>query len=107
MKFNEYQQKALSFTIPTSEHRTHLVLGLVEEAGEVAGKLKKAIRDNYGVIDSQRKEEIIKELGDCLWYLSALADYLGVELEEVANINLTKLHNRKLNNTLQGSGDDR
>jgi len=78
------------------------VLGLGEEAGEVQGKIKKLIRDK-----SFSKSEVIKELGDCLFYVTAIANYLGSNLQEVANINLNKLHDRQKRNKLKGSGDNR
>ena len=78
------------------------VLGLGEEAGEVQGKVKKLVRDK-----AFSKSDIIKELGDCLFYVTAIAHYLGSNLQEVANINLNKLHDRQKRNKLQGSGDDR
>jgi len=78
------------------------VLGLGEETGEVQGKIKKLIRDkNFS------KSELIKELGDCLFYVTAIANYLGSNLQEVANINLNKLHDRLKRNKLKGSGDNR
>ena len=79
-----------------------VLLGLGEEAGEVQGKVKKLVRDK-----AFSKSDIIKELGDCLFYVTAIANYLGSNLQEVANINLNKLHDRQKRNKLQGSGDDR
>jgi len=78
------------------------VLGLGEEAGEVQGKIKKLIRDK-----SFSKSEVIKELGDCLFYVTAIANYLGSNLQEVANINLNKLHDRLKRDKIKGSGDNR
>jgi len=83
------------------------LLGLSGEAGEVAEKFKKIIRDRGGVITDVDKEDIVKELGDVLWYVSALADYLGVSLEEVASKNLQKVLSRKARGTSHGSGDNR
>ena len=78
------------------------VLGLGEEAGEVQGKIKKLIRDK-----SFSKSDIIKELGDCLFYVTAIANYLDSNLQEVANANMKKLHDRRDRNKIQGSGDNR
>ena len=78
------------------------VLGLGEEAGEVQGKIKKLIRDK-----SFSKSEVIKELGDCLFYVTAIANYRGSNLQEVANINLNKLHDRLKRDKIKGSGDNR
>lgn len=86
-------------------------LGLVDEAGEVAGKVKKLMRDkgSTSVEDLTQTEvdELVKELGDTLWYLSTLATELGVSLAEVAENNLDKLASRKERNVLSGSGDNR
>ena len=78
------------------------VLGLGEEAGEVQGKIKKLIR-----VKSFSKSEIIKELGDCLFYVTAIANYLGSNLQEVANANMKKLHDRRDRDKIKGSGDNR
>ena len=78
------------------------VLGLGEEAGEVQGKIKKLIRDK-----SFSKSDIIKELGDCLFYVTAIANYLGDDLQSVADANMAKLKDRKKRDVIQGSGDNR
>ena len=77
-------------------------LGLVGEAGEVAEKIKKFFRD-----EDFSKEEIVKELGDVLFYITALANHIGSDLETVMNKNLDKLHDRRSRNMIQGSGDNR
>lgn len=82
-------------------------LGLAEEAGEVAGKFAKAVRDNNGVIDEDRKREIKKELGDVLWFVAELCTCLDTSLKEVAELNLLKLASRKQRGVLHGSGDNR
>ena len=82
-------------------------LGLVGEAGEVAEKVKKVLRDNKGVFDENSKEAIKKELGDVLWYLSNLCHEFNFSLEEVANLNLEKLRKRAISGKISGSGDDR
>lgn len=78
-------------------------LGLVGEAGEVAEKLKKSFRDN-AVLD---KEDMMKELGDVLFYVAALANLYGGNLQEVAELNVSKLESRQKRGVLQGSGDNR
>lgn len=77
-------------------------LGLVGEAGEVAEKIKKIVRDK-----EFSKTEVEKELGDVLFYVTALANYIGSNLQTVANVNLKKLHDRRDRNKLHGSGDNR
>jgi len=109
MTFDEYQDLSLEFAMYDEEYSVlYPVLGLVGEAGEVAEKLKKRLRDFGGDIeDPVWKEEVKKELGDILWYLSAVSDDLGFSLAEVADSNITKLTSRALRGTLHGSGDNR
>lgn len=82
-------------------------LGLANEVGEVAGVVKKAIRDDGGVLNEDKREMLVKELGDVLWYVAALCTEVGVNMEYVASKNLSKLSDRKDRGTLTGSGDDR
>ena len=83
------------------------VLGLVGESGEVAEKFKKLIRDKQGAMTDQDKQEIIKELGDILWYVNAVAALLGSDLETVASKNIDKVLSRKARGAQSGSGDNR
>jgi NTP pyrophosphatase (non-canonical NTP hydrolase) len=83
------------------------VMGLPGEAGETIDKFKKIIRDKNGMISLSDKEEIKKELGDVLWYVTMIAEYLEIPLSEVANANLEKLESRYVRNKLHGSGDNR
>lgn len=83
------------------------ILGLSGEAGEAAEKYKKVIRDKDGVFDDDDKKEILKELGDVLWYVAAISRYLGVEMETVAKMNVDKLMSRKKREMLHGAGDNR
>ena len=86
----------------------YTTIGLVEEAGEVAGKLKKLIRDKGGdVADPTFRAAVAAELGDVLWYLARVAAETGSSLEDVARGNLDKLNGRLARGTLQGSGDAR
>ena len=87
---------------PKEKALEYLALGLTSEAGEVAGKVKKIIRDGKG-----DKEAIAYEIGDVLWYCAVLASELGVSLNTIMQKNLEKLHDRHVRGTLQGSGDDR
>lgn len=85
----------------------YTVLGLSSEAGEVADKVKKLLRDKSGVLDDATRHDILMELGDALWYVGGVAFELGATLEEVAAMNLEKLNSRKDRGTLHGSGDNR
>lgn len=82
-------------------------LGLVGEAGEIANKVKKVIRDTNGHVSVVRKNELAAELGDVLWYLAETCTALGVNLSKVAEYNLNKLAKRAESGTLKGSGDNR
>lgn len=86
---------------------SYLSLGLNGEAGEVADKVKKVIRDDGGNLSAEHKDALAKELGDVLWYLTQLSRAIGTSLEAVAAMNIKKLAERKKGNTLRGSGDDR
>lgn len=93
MELNEYQQNAkLSAIYPKKMGIEYTTLGLVGEAGEVANKIKKQIRD--GVDSDVTSEDIALELGDVLWYLALLADEYGFTLEEIASMNFTKVKQR-------------
>lgn len=109
LKFNEYSEQALSTAIYPERGKNpyYPVLGLCGEAGEVAEKMKKVFRDNDGKIDLKTKLSIAKELGDVLWYVSALADEIGVPLEDIARMNLEKLQSRMERKKLKGEGDER
>ena len=103
MTLSSYQNAASGTAIyPTQHAITYPALGLAGEAGEVANKVKKIIRD--GKLD---KPALVAEIGDCLWYIAALCRDLNVDMEDVAKANLEKLYNRKQRGTLQGSGDNR
>jgi NTP pyrophosphatase (non-canonical NTP hydrolase) len=82
-------------------------LGLVNEAGELAGKVKKIFRDRGGVVSDDDRRALTLELGDVLWYLAELCTQLGVSLDDVATANLEKLRSRAERGTLAGDGDDR
>ena len=109
MTLNEYQDAASKTAIYPNigNNPVYPVLGLCGETGEIAEKMKKAIRDEGGVISENRRTEMIKEQGDILWYLAALASELGTTLDEIARINLEKLASRQNRGVLTGSGDNR
>ena len=109
MDFKTYQKHArLTAQYPNlGSNNIYPTLGLVGEAGEVAEKVKKVIRDKNGIFDEESKKGIKKELGDVLWYISNLCNEFNFELEEVALQNLEKLKLRATKGTISGSGDDR
>ena len=109
MKFEEYQKKSRETAIYPNKGNNFIypVLGLVGESGEVAEKVKKILRDNQGIIEEEKRQEIKKELGDVLWYVAQIATELNLSLDEIADFNLEKLTSRKKRNKLHGSGDNR
>lgn len=105
---NEYQKAALETAIYPKEYRIiYPALGINGEAGEVADKVKKIIRDRDSVFDAVTLAELMKECGDVLWYVATLAHDLGFTLEEVAAENIKKLKSRKQRGVIGGSGDNR
>ena len=103
-----YQKVALTTAIyPREQAIIYPTLGLTGEAGEVANKVKKIIRDGSDKNDDSLVSEIKSEIGDCLWYIAVLADDIGCKLSDIANTNLIKLANRKEKGTIRGSGDKR
>lgn len=88
-------------------HPAYPYLKLSGEAGEVSEKYGKILRDKAGVISKEDKQELLKELGDVLWYICAIADDLGSSLDIVGRMNLDKLLDRQKRGTLRGSGDNR
>jgi len=109
MNFKEYQDRAIQTAIypKKGNNLSYPTLGLCGESGEVAEKVKKLLRDKNGKLDQNTKKEIVKELGDVLWYLSAICSELKINLEDVAKINIAKLNKRKNKNKLKGEGDNR
>lgn len=82
-------------------------LGLAGEAGEVCEEIKKAIRDDGGIITPERRDRIQKELGDILWYVAALCTDLDLKMSDVARANISKLADRKARGVIHGDGSDR
>jgi NTP pyrophosphatase (non-canonical NTP hydrolase) len=109
MNFEEYQKKSRKTAIypKAGDNFVYPTLGLSGEAGEVAEKIKKVIRDKEGKIDNESREMIKKELGDVLWYVAQLASELNLELDEIASANIEKLYSRLERGKIGGSGDDR
>lgn len=101
--FRSYQDMAAETAVYKAEHQViYPALGLAAEAGEVANKVKKILRDG-----NFNREAIADEVGDCLWYIAALCRDLNVDMKELAKNNLRKLHDRKARGVIQGNGDKR
>ena len=109
MDFNTYQKNArLTAQYPNlGSNYIYPTLGLVGEAGEVAEKVKKVIRDKKGVFDDESKLGLKKELGDVLWYISNLCTEFNFSMDDIALQNLEKLKLRAAKGKISGSGDDR
>jgi len=106
LKVKTYGEEVEKLIITFGEVRLiENTLGLSGEAGEVAEKVKKYFRDDDE--SDLDKEGLIKELGDVLFYVTALANYIGSDLQTVMNTNIRKLHDRLERNKIQGSGDNR
>lgn len=107
--FSTYQRESRkTWNVITMDHSiVYPTLGLVNEAGEVAGKIKKIFRDKGGAIDDVEREALKYELGDVLWYLTQICTELGLSLEEVAAANIEKLFSRLERGQIHGQGDDR
>lgn len=109
--FNEYQE----FTNTTAKYSgkgtvaglVYATLGVTGEAGEIANKTKKILRDAGGVLTEETRLKLIDEVSDVLWYVSQLCSELDVSMEKVAEHNISKLTSRLERGTIQGSGDNR
>jgi NTP pyrophosphatase (non-canonical NTP hydrolase) len=107
MKFDDYQKKASETMLPSADNIYYVTLGLVNEAGEVAGKVKKWIRDQDADFAKLDNEALADELGDVLWYLAMTASKMGTNLDDIAQRNIDKLSSRAERGKLTGSGDNR
>lgn len=106
MNGNEYQKQTANTAIYNQDVALpYTALGVVNEAGEVAGKVKKYLRGDYDFRELQ--QHVLDEAGDCLWYLARLCDELGLTLDEVMQHNIDKLESRKQRNVIKGNGDNR
>jgi NTP pyrophosphatase (non-canonical NTP hydrolase) len=109
MDFSSYQRRSRETACypQVGSNPIYPTLGLCGEAGEVADKVKKVLRDRQGSFDAAVIDDLRLELGDVLWYLAQLATELGLELQDVAEANLAKLASRAARNVIAGSGDRR
>jgi NTP pyrophosphatase (non-canonical NTP hydrolase) len=107
--FETYQRESRKTwgVIPMDHPIVYPTLGLANEAGEVAGKIKKIFRDRAGVISDEDRQALKYELGDVLWYLTQICTELNLTLEEVAAANLEKLFSRLERGQIRGDGDER
>lgn len=117
MELNEYQEKAMTTCMESSNNFSYMFLNLVGEVGELASKVAKHIRKEKAYITENylftelctwdEEEELMKEAGDILWQLSGLCRVMDWKLEDVAQMNLEKLASRKQRNVIDGNGDNR
>ena len=109
MECDDYQSAALRTARDKDapDELMHLVLGLVGEAGEIAEKVKKLVRDKNSDLAQLDREDMAAELGDVLWYAAVLAHFLGLSLNDVAQRNIDKLADRQRRAVLGGAGDTR
>jgi len=109
MDFNDYQQKSRKTAgYPAIGHPViYPILGLANEAGEVAGKIKKVFRDKDGQINEETRSALKAELGDVLWYIAQVATELDLTLDEIAEYNIEKLMDRLERGKIKGDGDNR
>lgn len=107
MTFDEYQTEALITAKDEGFELMHRSLGLASEAGEVAGKIAKWLRDYDGDKTKLDKKAVASELGDVLWFVACLSETIGCRLEEIASDNIAKLADRNSRGVIAGSGDNR
>jgi NTP pyrophosphatase (non-canonical NTP hydrolase) len=108
MELDAYQNAARRTAIYDRRHQViYPALGLASEAGEVAGKIKKVLRDGDGSYDPAQIAALGDELGDVLWYVAVLAADLGLSLDAIAADNVAKLASRQERGALGGDGDRR
>lgn len=103
MDMTTYQQQAYTTATESSRNIYYMTMGLTGEAGEIANKVKKIMRDAREI----DREDLAKEIGDVLWYVAGLCTVLDLDLDDVAEANLKKLADRKARGVIGGSGDNR
>ncbi len=111
MDFNEYQKQAsqtATFEGKQEEFKLmYLALGIAGEAGEIAEKIKKIIRNDNGVVSDEKRDSLKQEIGDVLWYLSQLARVLDIPFADAAQANIKKILDRQARGVLKSTGDTR
>lgn len=109
MNLNEYQTLALRTAAPKDKKNElfHLLLGLCGEAGEIAEKAKKIVRDQDSDFTKFDKADLTKELGDVLWHVAVIANYFDIPLDDIGETNIKKLADRLARGMIGGSGDNR
>jgi NTP pyrophosphatase (non-canonical NTP hydrolase) len=103
--FDKYQYEATLTALDTAKDLNYLIPGLAAEAGEVAGVYAKYIRDQ--TMRAEMGTQVVKELGDCLWFIAMIAEHMQYDLSDIAKGNLKKLQSRQQRGVLGGSGNDR
>jgi len=101
-----YQEQAFTYAQPSAKGLMYLIPGLAAEAGEVAGLYAKFLRDSNRDLNPLQ-DALMKELGDCLWFVASIAKLYDVKLSDVAKMNIDKLEGRSQRGTIGGSGDER
>ena len=104
---DSYQEQAYSYAKPTAQSLMYLIPGLTGEAGEVASLYAKWVRDTQMGVRMPIKEDMVKELGDCMWFVASIAKLYNVKLSDIAKMNIEKLEGRLQRGTISGSGDHR
>jgi NTP pyrophosphatase (non-canonical NTP hydrolase) len=113
LTFKTYQDAAGVTDVGTSAQKSigigwlYYVLGVAGETGELVEKVKKLFRDSQGIVTEKFRQQIIKEMGDILWYMARLCSWFNISLEEVARENCIKLNSRLERNKIHGEGDNR
>ena len=109
MELSDYQRASRATAVypDAGANLTYPALGLCGEAGEAAENVKKALRDDGGVLTGERRAALAGELGDVLWYVAQLATEADLDLDRIAGDNLAKLRSRQQRGVLSGSGDTR
>lgn len=107
--FDNYQESCKKTAVYPNigKNFTYPTIGLMGEAGEVANKVKKLIRDDNSKISKEKSDDIAHEIGDMMWYIAQLSTELNLKLSDIVQMNLEKLASREKRDQLHGSGDNR